>query len=388
LPVEDFLELARKYHGYARVDGFEADRHYPSILSANEKGSIRPLVGGFENAPATAAEFYLGAVYGGLRLDRIREAFFYVPKPEFAGIFPFRPFIDRAWNRKNSFPKGSIEYDAAKIQANSGYGKLIEHRGSQSVMQDDLQIALGSGKFETEAREFFLQYHPDSWFEVAEEWNAQIPERDRLVLLGEIVNLKPEFGFYAIPQYAAWITGHAHARLVLMMRLLESVKWDTDSVTTCLTDSEVQKRIEAFDRSHLPVYIQPLSIGVDLGELDQEGRNLSGWILGNKRYYLEGEVWKGGKWVPGYKEGHHGLPAIRKEDIRGLLFQESKNEEGKLFYVPKPKPWRIKGAPSWDSVGRFVIGGSRKKEINPTFEADPKQDFDLGGAYKPFAGFQ
>lgn len=383
MPVDDFMKMARQYHGFARVSGEEHDARYPSLLSADKKGSIRPLVGKFENAPATVAEIYMGAVFGGLKLSYINEAIFYAPKDGLENARPFREFIERAWDRKNSYPKGTIEYDAAKIQANSGYGKMIEHRGSKLLVTDDIQIPLRQpgADGENEARNFFLQYHPDFWHEASEEWTRQSEKIIGYTYLKKLLNAKPEFGYYAVPQYAAWITGHAHARLVLMMRLFEAVKWDTDSVTTLLSSQEVRKRIGDFDDSLLPDYIQPLSIGNELGELDMEARNMSGVILGNKRYYLEGEVKKGGKWVSGFKEGHHGLPGVRREDIKSVLMQTVGE------YEPKAKPIKIRSAHSWEEVGTFAVGSRNSRTIKPVFARDEKQDWERDGEYREFGGF-
>lgn len=391
LPVSEFMELVKRHHGFARVSGYEHDARYPSLLSANEQGSIRPVVGAFANIPATAAEIHIGAVFGGLELTHINEAVFYAAIEGHEEERPFREFIERAWNRKNSFKKGDIEYDAAKIQANSGYGKMIEHRGSKMLVTDEIQIPLRKPgeEGEAEARNFFLQYHPDYWHEALDEWLEGTGTVIGYTFLRQLLNTKPEFGYYATPQYATWITGHAHARLVLMMRLFESVKWDTDSTATFLPEEEVKRRIEDFPTWKLPTYIQPLSIGDGLGELDMEGRNMAGVILGNKRYYLEGEVRKGDTWVPGFKEGHHGLPGIKKDDIKGVLFAEARNAETlEVEYTPKAKPIKVRGARDWREVGTFVVGSRNSTKYKPKFLADAKQDWENGGAYKPFGGFE
>ncbi len=383
MPVSEFLCMAKQYHGFARVSGEERDARYPSLLSADKKGSIRPIVGMFENAPVTVAEVYMGVVFGGLKLSYINEAIFYAPVVERDNARPFGEFIERAWNRKNSYPKGSIEYDAAKIQANSGYGKMIEHRGSKMLVMDEIQIPLRLPGIdgENDARNFFLQYHPDFWHDAVEEWSKQCERIIGYTYLRKLLNTKPEFGYYAVPQYAAWITGHAHARLVLMMRLFEAVKWDTDSVTTLLSSQEVRRRIGDFNDNLLPDYIQPLSIGNELGELDMEARNMIGVILGNKRYYLEGEIKKGDKWVTGFKEGHHGLPGVRREDIKSVLLQSVAE------YEPKAKPVKIRSARDWNEVGTFVVGSRNSHTVKPQFVEDEKQDWGKDGKYREFSGF-
>lgn len=384
LDIQTFLDMAKRYHGFARVSGIEEDAKYPSLLSANKQGSIRPVVGEFHNIPATAAEIYCGVVFGGLRLTSVQEAFFYAPLAGLENVRPFEPFIQRAWARKNSEEKGSLLYDAAKIQANSGYGKLIEHRGAQERVSDSLQIPLryGGMKGFEDARQFFLNIHPDYWFDKLDEWESLCGDTIAgYTNLDLLLAAQPEFGYYVVPQYATWITGHAHARLVLLMRALDAMKWDTDSVTTGLTDNEIRARLAAFPSDKLPDYIQPLSIGAELGELDIEGRAMSGVVLGNKRYFLRGEIFKEGHWTLGIKEGHHGLPAIRKDDIEKVLTGVVSE------YTPKPKPIRVKGAQEWREVGLFRVGSSKHKTIRPVFAPDSKQDFVNGGAYKTFGGF-
>lgn len=383
LDIAEFMHLAKKYHGYARVSGVERDSHYPALLSANPQGVIRPVVGEFARVPATAAEVYCGVVFGGLTLTHIDEAIFYAPREGHDKDRPFADFINRAWERKNSFPKGSIEYDAAKIQANSGYGKLIEHRSSRGMVTDWIQIPLFHKGEEgvARARNFFMQYHPDYWHEARLDWMKQTGQSIGTIWLHELMNAAPEFGFYACPQYAAWITGHAHARLVLLMRATDAVKWDTDSVTTALTETEVRRRLDNFPKDRLPVYLQPLSIGNDLGELDMEARDMSGVILGNKRYYLEGQIKKGAGWTLGVKEGHHGLPGIHQSDIRRVLL------EGAPDYTPKARPVKTRGAESWEEVGLFRVGSRKHSTYSPKFVPGENQDWSAGGAYRPFAGF-
>lgn len=389
LPLADFMELARKYHGFARVSGVERDTKYPSLLSANEKGSIRPVVGEFDNIAATAGEIYLGITCGGLEITEVKECIFYAPKAGLEHKKPFEGFIARAWERKSSFEKGTIEYDAAKIQANSGYGKMIEHRGAQTFFADDIQIKLKKTgeEGEVEARNFFLEVHPDYWFEYVEKWHNSI-ESDypdpEYIDLKDLLNTQAEFGYYAIPQYAAWITGHAHARLVLLMRVLEAFKWDTDSATTYLNEDKAAARFATITRDLLPDYIQELRLGENLGEIDLEARNMTGVILGNKRYYLEGEVNKEGIWKKDVKEGHHGLPGVDKKVLKPLLNQDEthRDSDGKLFYISKPRPKKIRSTPDLSQVGKFY-----QKKYNPNFIWNDNQDHTTG-EYKPFAGYK
>jgi hypothetical protein len=374
LTTDELLEMIDECHLFARVDGEETDARYPALIkSVNNK--LVPIYGKFENVATTGVELSVGIRSGTLRIDRINELVLLVEMEE-PKVLPFKVFVLDAYARKQYSAKGSSDYISAKLELNATYGKLIESRRETSVADDVGDIILPY--IEGQETEFGHIYYTEYINSIREDSTKSFIEGYTELVDGILDTLEGmdvkysnfnnlsltelEYGRYVVPAGASLITATSRARLLAMAKGTGALYWDTDSIF--IIDYDPIRLAPDLERASdwLPAFIQRLSIGEYLGELDAEITGASGYLAGTKRYYLvdaEGTE----------KKALHGIPTapfdIAEKIIKSLATGDNFNYEG------RQRPKGIKETKKATEVGRFF---SRSYEAQ--FHLDTRLDWE------------
>lgn len=371
MTTDDLIDILNEYHGFINFDGEENDPLYPSVIQA-ANGKLFPVYGEFENLSSTGVEVYSGIMSGSLTVKKINKLVVLIDQPD--AVLPFKIFAEHAYDRKRNSKKGSPEYTSAKLVLNSSYGKLIESRSDMFIDDKNSTILLPFVKtlekkfahlyyekyiemLKTE-RIDFVNYIGDTLTEIYEGFDEDDLSH---TLLGNLSLVEKTFGKYAIPAAAALITGTSRARLVTGMKLLHALYWDTDSIFIQEEfDAEKINEILAESENILPAFIQPLKLGEELGDLDAEIENASGYLAGTKRYYLNN-----GK---DEKRALHGMPSSDKREAEELI--EKLATGTNATYTGRARPLKAKEAKNADAIGRFT-----RKEYTSVFELDSRLEW-------------
>jgi len=298
LTEDDIKEIIKECHCFMRIDGEELDAKYPSIIMSKNK-KLTPVYGKFENMASTGVEIAVGLNSGTLKITKVRELVCLIETVE-PDCLPFKDFALGAYDRKAKSEKGSSEYVSSKLVINGGYGKLIESRTETPVNDevkdivlpyiDGMETEFGQQYYKEfieslgeESTTTFIQRYPNLVEEIVNEFKV---ENLQFATFGKLSLTKLTYGRFAIPAAAALITATSRARLLAIMKGLDAVYWDTDSVFIKDYNPVTANEKLKVASSWLPPFLIPLRIGEELGELDCELENATGYLAGTKRYYL------------------------------------------------------------------------------------------------------
>lgn len=393
LSVEELLEIIDEGHCFMRVSGEETDQQYPAIVTA--KGNkLTPVYGKFENMPTTGVEVSVGIRSGTLRIDRIHELVLLV-EMEPPKILPFKVFAETLYQEKAASEKGSTEYTRSKLGMNSSYGKLIESRSETPVGDDVRNIVLPYVEgMETdfakmyykeyieslgeESTESFYQKYPSIVDSIFEEFGEDLAQ----ATFGSLSLTKLEYGRYVIPAAASLTTATSRARLLAGAKATKSIYWDTDSLFDRDYDPTKINEILSSTDSWLPPFVKPLRVGEDLGDLDCEIENASGYLAGTKRYFLANDVYRScltkskcnreecpNKKKCKYKKALHGIPTAPYDKAAEMIEKLATGSNNK--YQGKERPLGVKETKEVKEIGRFT-----SKKYESQFRLDDRLEWE------------
>lgn len=389
-------EIQNNPNCFIRLDGRETDPHYPALIAQNKiTKKLTPIYGEFKNIATTGYEFLCGYKSGTLSTHKFHEVVFLVDtKTDIQ--FPFRDFANTAYQGKQNSEKGSILYVMWKLVLNGAYGKLIESRKKVIVSvehEEDLIPYL-----EGQKQEFSIMFYDEyiramrdgkNWNEVYTSLYNEILENIdyedlQFMAFSDIELGGKEFGSYAVPAGASLITGIARARLRALMKCTSALYWDTDSVF--IPDLDLKKLPSQLKKGSawLPDNIVSLQLGENLGDIDIEMLNGTGYLAGTKRYYLHNEEIdkKTGKPYTKIKKAIHGLPSLPKEEIERMIKYLATNK-GIGKYQAKAKPLKAKEAPTDDLIGAFI---EKEKAIQSLYKRDDRLIWEHNPTYGLYFG--
>lgn len=402
LTQEDLLEIIEECHCFMRVSGIETDTKYPCILTT-KNNKLTPVFGEFENMPTTGVEIYVGIKSGTLTITKIHDLVFLAEMEEPA-IYPFREYATKAYIRKSVSVSGSTEYTSAKLVMNGGYGKLIESRRTTTVDDDVKEYILPYPK-EMEV-EFGTMYYGEyiktlnidsdkTWKELYPELVKEVmdnfEESDILTASFEKLSLtKLKYGRYAIPAAASLITATSRARLLAVIKVTNGLYWDTDSIF--IIDYNPNSIDWDLANTYLPKYITPVKVGPDLGDLDCEIENASGYLAGTKRYYIDTEIHRTCEHVQNCNEDRknncpnkkqckvkravHGIPTAPFDKAEEMIKKLATGENN--IYVGKQRPISVKQSKNVQEIGRF-----ESKQYESQFHLDDRLQWEeCNGGWK------
>ena len=193
----------------------------------------------------------------------------------------------------------------------------------------------------------FIQRYPNLVEEIVNEFKV---ENLQFATFGKLSLTKLTYGRFAIPAAAALITATSRARLLAIMKGLDAVYWDTDSVFIKDYNPVTANEKLKVASSWLPPFLIPLRIGEELGELDCELENATGYLAGTKRYYLSDKE--------GYvKKALHGIPTAPWDKAGEMI--ENLATGKNIKYTGRGRPKGVKETKDVNEIGRF---GSRDFE--------------------------
>lgn len=361
-------------NAFLRVSGTETNEKYPAFLQLIHN-RLTPVYGHFEDLTVTGYEFYAAVKSGGLRDVVIHEAVVLLDM-EADVYLPFREFALSGYQEKSLSEKGSLSYIAAKLKLNSAYGKLIESRAQKLLgLTDNAAMFPYLEGMEKD----FAEYYYESYLECLEtgqdenEWyyetTAQVLEEFdqdesewKYQELTEFHVGGYVYGAFVVPAAASLITGCSRARLYCAMKATGALYWDTDSIFLEAESEEAIAEALAKTEEWLPDNAVPVRIGEELGEMDIEFRNGSGWLAGTKRYYLEADGQKP-------KRATHGIPALDKDMTKDVIHALATGDD--FAYQSKARPTKAKAAASVDDIGKFF-----SRQYVPKFRLDNRLSWE------------
>lgn len=371
LTESELLEIIDSCHCFLKIDGVETDSKYPALITSI-KNKLVPVYGEFKNTATTGVELSVGIKSGTLKVNKIHELICLVEIEEENNILPFKEFATSAYNRKANAEKGSVEYTSAKLVLNSSYGKLIEARSETPIYDDvrDLILPYVEGQEQEFGHLYYSEYIKTLNNESEETFDKKVDEIVETIMgtysdtelsfatLEYLSLTKLTYGRYAIPAGASLITATSRARLLATMKITKALYWDTDSVfIKDFIESDLQQKLDI--ASHwLPAFIQPLKLGEEIGDLDCEIKNASGYLAGVKRYYLSNDEGK-------IKRALHGIPTAPYHEAKQMIEKLATGQENK--YLGRMKPLSAKEAKTADEVGKFT-----NKEYVSQFNLDTR----------------
>jgi len=395
LTTDDILEICNEYHCFMNIDGEETNAKYPSLIHSYN-GKLYPVNGEFENISSSGVEVYAGIKSGDLHIHKINKLVVLIDEPD--AFLPFKFFAESAYSDKQNAIKASIEYIAAKLRLNGAYGKLIETLKAAFVSEDDDFIVPYIPELEKDFANTYYSKHVE-YLELFDPEVNNIKFIDFMSsTLKEILSSFPadkleytcmsnlsltnrQFGRYAIPAAAALITATSRARLIVAIKLLGALYWDTDSVFCEGDYNEDELNIILLQsKNYLPQFIQSISIGENLGNMDAEVTNCFGYLAGTKRYLLENDVHskcKERNCKKCKKETNdkfkscvcksaiHGMPSADKKYADELIQNLATGHNA--TYKGKARPLKAKEAKTADMIGKFT-----SKQYQSLFELDPR----------------
>lgn len=391
-------EIQNNPNCFIRFDGRETDKHYPSIIANNKiTKKLTPVYGKFTNIATTGYEFLCGYKSGTLTAHKFNEVVFLIDTKTDVQ-YPFRDFAYTAYKGKQDSEKGSILYVMWKLVLNGAYGKLIESRKKVKVSvehEEDL-IPYIEGQKQVFSILFYDEYiramrDGKNWNEVYLGLYDDILESVdyselKFMAFGDIEIGGKEFGSYAVPAGASLITGIARARLRALMKCTDALYWDTDSVFIPNLDLKKLPAQLKKGTKWLTDNVVPLQLGENLGDIDIEMLNGTGYLAGTKRYYLSKVTDKidpkTGENIVKIKKAIHGLPALPKDEIERMIKYLATNV-GVGSYHAKAKPLKAKEAPSADLIGAFI---EKEKAINSLYKKDDRLDWKYSDSLNMYTG--
>jgi len=375
LSIENVLSILDETGNvFLRVSGREDDPHYPSLITTHN-GKLTPIFGDFENIATTGVELLVGIRSGTLHISHIHECVVLLDMDE-EPFLPFATFARHYYERKAMSEKGSTEYASAKLALNSAYGKLIESRNQTMVgaavhdvtfpYLDTMEKDFGNYYYQKylDAIDQGITLH-DAYDAIMEELCNNFPEdvREQFTRkhFGDFSISGRIYGRNVVPAAASLITATSRARLCAGMKALRALYWDTDSLFVAdMDEAEMNQRLQDATK-WLPKNVPPLRIGDELGDLECEIKNASGFLAGTKRYYL-----KAGDKV---KAAVHGIPALSRDEYPNVIEYLATGRD--FVYESKPKPMKAKESKSVSDIGSF-----QSKRYRSAFHLDPRLQWD------------
>jgi hypothetical protein len=404
LTTEELLDIIEECHCFMRISGEETDSLYPALIT-NKNNKLTPVYGEFENLPTTGVEVYVGIKSGTLKVTKVHELVCLVEMQE-PSCLPFRDFARNAYKRKSIAEKDTPEYTGAKLVLNSGYGKLIESRTETLVADDVRNLVLPYAKgMETEFGKMYYEEYIKSLNQESEKtFNEIYPDLVEDILnqfdenevetatFGKLSLTKLNYGRYAIPAAASLTTATSRARLVAVMKILKAIYWDTDSVFIRNYVKEKVNELLKIATGWLPPYVLPLVVGDELGQLDAEIENASGYLAGTKRYYIDNDIHRNcinknrckgdiqekcpDKKKCKYKKAVHGIPTAPYDKAAEMIQKLATGFNNE--YEGRERPTGVKETKTVTEIGRFT-----KKEYESKFHLDDRLEWEeIDGGWK------
>lgn len=389
-------EIIKNPNCFITLDGEEKDSQYPALIAHNKRTKkLTPIFGKFENIPTTGYEFLCGYKSGSLSITQIREITFLVDtEPDIQK--PFADFARLAFKGKQESEKGSILYTMWKLVLNGAYGKLIESRKKViASVEHEQDLIPYMPQMEQEFHAMFYDEYlrcmrdglewEKVYLELYDTVMQNFPREQLKYCAFADINIGgKDFGSYAVPGAASLITGIARARLRALMKCTAALYWDTDSVfIENLQMENLEKQLKK-GSEWLPKNVVPLLLGSELGQIDCELLNGTGYLAGTKRYYIVKEwhtdITINKKFKTEFilykkkiKSAIHGLPSLPKEEIERMITYLATNE-GIGEYFAKEKPLKGKEAPNNRLIGAFI---AKEKAIRSLYNRDDRLHWDF-----------
>lgn len=391
LTQEELLDIINENHCFMRISGEELNSRYPSLVRESS-GKLTPIYGLFENVSTTGVECCVGIKSGDLKISKVHDLVILVEMEE-PSILPFKKFAESAYSRKANSEKDSSEYISAKLVLNSSYGKLIESRTETFVADEVKNIILPYTKAVKEqfSKMYYEEYIKSLGENSEKDFEEIYPDLVEQILsnfeeneieyasFGKLSLTKLEYGRYAIPAGASLITATSRARLLAVIKSTQSIYWDTDSAF--IKDFDNIKVIEQLKEasSWLPDFIQDVKMGDELGDLDCEIKNASGYLAGVKRYYLDNEIHRNCKTKDNkdvcnncelekkckVKKAVHGIPTAPFQQAEEMIQKLAMGENN--IYEGRERPKGVKESKSILEIGRF-----ESKKYESQFKLDDR----------------
>ena len=333
---------------FIEISGREIDNQYPALITRLKNGDLTPVYGKFEHIFTTGPEFLAGVMTGSLVDITVHSIVAWYDNNPF-----FKDLITTLFEIKRNSPKDSIMYKIAKLVMNSIYGKFIEsHNFLRLLWLEDLMVLVKPGEepqFGTKYYELFVEAlnkevdpfrYIANWMEHNDDMKVNRKKYENMMMSKLPLSIQ-DFGYYAIPPLAAAVTGIARARLYLAQKASDALYWDTDSVFTYCSKELLQEKLRIIPDDWYPAGVPRLRIGKELGDLDCEKENISGYLAGIKRYFFDEN-----------KSAHHGMAAIPKEMIGTAI--KTIVETGAFSYDPGERPLNLLQAGRPEDVGKFI----------------------------------
>lgn len=376
-------------NAFLTISGTETDEKYPTLLTTHG-GKLTPIYGAFENQSTTGYEFLVGVKSGTLIDITVHECVVCMDTDE-DPFLPFHKFASSAYERKEQAEKGSVEYISAKLALNSAYGKLIESRSQTMLGASDARDYLPyiDGMEKEFGNFYYMEYmkaleegkrlgdiYESLIDQLHENFEEDVCETMQNKMFGDFSISGRIYGRYVTPAGASLITGQSRARLLVGMKALDALYWDTDSLFVEDAPSVEEINIRLRDVEHwLPLNAVPVRVGEKLGELDFEMVDGAGYLAGVKRYYLVDEL-------DNKKKATHGIPALPKEKVEDVIRSLALGKD--YSYESKPKPIKAKESKRKEDIGSFM-----SRHFNSQFHLDERLNWSRTrngwkGTVKPF----
>ena len=333
--------------GFVRATFDNHAKDVPFITTFN--GDIsNHATGHYDKQPISIYELLAGVECEQFTNVIIHECVFLVFGDEAKKSGIFYDFVDFFFRVKNENEKGSALYLLAKLLMNALYGKLIETRNPDMMI---LGTSLRRLKFPISLKEKLKKdkgYRRDFFQALTdgEEKFLMFVEtikpcrKEKMITLEAIVKEQTlTAGNYFFPFYASLITAGQRAWTAIYAHHVNAILADTDSAFTLLSEEQFHDAIGRADRITQKIGVGRCRIGKELGDIDIESKNASGFIAGIKQYYLEDA--KGNQ-----KIAHHAIQKADCENQKEHFKQAIKNlsEDKPYTYTTKRSPVRLRTA--------------------------------------------
>lgn len=272
-------------------------------------------------------ELCAGYLVGTISHITIHEAIYLSYDEDAVGSGFLHDFIRYFHKVKNDSEKGSAMYLLAKLLMNALYGKLIETRRPESLIIPNfiknLHVPESWCVHLTDDSTFSTRFTNilfnggDGIEELIEDYPPY--DYDPLISIDNLlVDKVIKAGTYFLPFYASLITAGQRAWMSVYTYFTKAYLADTDSAFSPLSKEEFINALEQANEITSRIGVGNCRIGDQLGDIDIELEEGTGYIAGIKQYSLDGK----GK----SKNAHHAIVASAFTD------DEHPKELQQLFY--------------------------------------------------------
>lgn len=363
--------------GFCRASFVHQGKFIPFVTSWDGSARSNHGTGLYHKQPISIYELCAGYLTGQITDITIHEAVYlsYEKDAESSGFL--YDFVMTYHKMKNENKKGSPLYLLAKLLMNALYGKLIEMRSPESLILPKsvsmLRIpeswAYRIAKNES-FRNAFYNCLVQSGFGLDELLEEYPPfHEDTFVRLETLIeNTDLKAGTFFFPFYASLITAGQRAWMSVYTYYTKAFLADTDSAFTPLSLSEFKEAIQKADEITSLIGVGRCRIGKELGDIDIEIQNASGFIAGIKQYALSDR--EGNQ-----KIAHHAIvypdfgDTEHPKEAKNLFFSkviEHLSQGKSVTYQEKPRPIKMRSA--------LLRGGDYGKFFSSPRTITPKDD--------------